>query len=117
LGQKPLIFCNDAKMKVCCLPGEKMRSIPKPLTTTEVRMPIHPGEILQEELLTPMGLSLSGLAQSIQVPVNRLNEIARGLQAVTPDTAERLSRYFGFSPDYWLQLQWRYDQELGKRRA
>lgn len=93
-----------------------MRLKSKSLTTTEVRMPIHPGEILQEELLTPMGVSLSELARGIQVPVNRLSQITRGLRAVTPDTALRLSRYFGFSPDYWLQLQWRYDFELAKRR-
>ena len=93
-----------------------MRLTLKSLTTTEVRMPIHPGEILQEELLAPMGLSLSELARGIQVPVNRLSQITRGLRAVTPDTALRLSRYFGFSPDYWLQLQWRYDFELVRRR-
>ena len=84
--------------------------------TTEVRMPIHPGEILQEEMLVPLGLSLSELARRIQVPVNRLSQITRGLRAVTPDTALRLSRYFGFSPDYWLRLQMRYDFELVRRR-
>lgn len=93
-----------------------MRLTSKLSTTTEVRMPIHPGEILREELLTPMGLSLSELARCIQVPVNRLSQIVRGLRAVTPDTALRLSRYFGFSPDYWLRLQLRYDFELVRRR-
>jgi addiction module HigA family antidote len=79
-------------------------------------MPIHPGEILREELLVPMGLSLSELARGIHVPVNRLSQIVRGLRAVSPDTAIRLSRYFGFSPDYWMQLQMRYDFELVRRR-
>jgi len=79
-------------------------------------MPIHPGEILQEEMLAPLGLSLSELARGIRVPVNRLSQIVRGLRAVTPDTAMRLSRYFGFSPDYWLRLQMRYDFELVRRR-
>ena len=83
---------------------------------TNIRMPIHPGEVLQEEILTPTGLSLSELARGIQVPVNRLSQIVRGLRAVTPDTAIRLSRYFGFSPDYWLRLQMRYDFELVRRR-
>jgi addiction module HigA family antidote len=65
-----------------------------------------------------MGLSPSELARRIQVPVNRLSQIARGMLAVTPDTAQRLSRYFGFSPDYWLrlQLQLRYDFELARPR-
>ena len=93
-----------------------MRLTSKLSTTTEVRMPIHPGEILREEMLAPMGLSLSELARGIQVPLNRLSQIARGLRAVTPDTALRLSRYFGFSPDYWLRLQMRYDFELVRRR-
>jgi len=93
-----------------------MRLTSKSSTTTEVRMPIHPGEILQEEMLAPLGLSLSELARGIRVPVNRLSQIVRGLRAVTPDTAMRLSRYFGFSPDYWLRLQMRYDFELVRRR-
>jgi addiction module HigA family antidote len=76
----------------------------KSSSTLEIRMPIHPGEILQEELLAPMGLSLSELARGIRVPVNRLSQITLGLRAATPDTALRLSRYCGFSPDYWLQL-------------
>ena len=94
-----------------------MRLTSKLSTIAEVRMPIHPGEILREELLTPMALSLRELARRIQVPVNRLNQIVRGLRAVTPDTALRLSRYFGFSPDYWLQLQMRYDFEMSRRRS
>ena len=93
-----------------------MRLTSKLSTTTEIRMPIHPGEILQEEMLVPLGMSLSELARGLQVPVNRLSQIVRGLRAVTPDTAIRLSRYFGFSPDYWLQLQMRYDFELVRRR-
>ena len=93
-----------------------MRLTSKLSTTTEVRMPIHPGEILREEMLVPLGLSLSELARRIQVPVNRLSQIVRGLRAVTPDTAMRLSRYFGFSADYWLRLQMRYDFELVRRR-
>ena len=94
-----------------------MRLTSKLSTTAEVRMPIDPGEILQEEMLVPLGLSLSELARRIQVPVNRLSQIGRGLRAVTPETALRLSRYFGFSPGYWLQLQMRYDFEMSRRRS
>ncbi len=93
-----------------------MRSMSKSPITTELRMPIHPGEILQEELLTPLGLSLSELARGILVPVNRLSQIVRGRRAITPDTALRLSRYFGLSPEYWVRLQMRYEFELVRRR-
>ncbi|MFN0101901.1 MAG: HigA family addiction module antitoxin [Bryobacteraceae bacterium] len=85
-------------------------------TDTNIRTPVHPGEILREEMLAPMGLSLSALARGIQVPVNRLSQIVRGRRAITPDTGLRLSRYFGFSPEYWVQLQMRYDFELVRRR-
>lgn len=93
-----------------------MRLKSKSSITTELRMPIHPGEILQEEFLAPMGLSLSELARGILVPVNRLSQIARGRRAITPDTGLRLSRYFGLSPEYWVRLQMRYDFELTRRR-
>jgi addiction module HigA family antidote len=76
--------------------------------------PIHPGEILLEEFLEPMGLSQYRLAKDISVPPRRINEIVHGKRAITPDTALRLSRYFGLSERFWINLQARYDLEIEK---
>ena len=76
--------------------------------------PIHPGEILLEEFLEPMGISQYKLAKDISVPPRRINEIVLGKRAVTPDTALRLSRYFGLSERFWMNLQTRYDIEVEK---
>ena len=78
--------------------------------------PIHPGEILMEEFLEPMGISQYRLAQAISVPPRRINEIVHGKRAVTPDTALRLSCYFGLSERFWINLQARYDLEMEKDR-
>jgi len=78
--------------------------------------PIHPGEILLEEFLEPMGISQYRLAKDISVPARRINEIVHGKRAITPDTALRLSRYFGMSERFWLNLQSRYDLEIEKYR-
>lgn len=78
--------------------------------------PIHPGEILMEEFLQPMNISQYRLAKDISVPARRINEIVHGLRAITPDTALRLSRYFGMSERFWINLQTRYDLELEKDR-
>lgn len=78
--------------------------------------PIHPGEILLEEFLEPMGISQYRLAKNISVPARRINEIVHGKRAITPDTALRLSRYFGLSERFWLNLQSRYDLEVEKDR-
>jgi antitoxin HigA-1 len=78
--------------------------------------PIHPGEILLEEFLRPMGLSQYRLAKDIHVPPRRVNEIVQGKRAITPDTALRLSRYFGQSERFWMNLQSRYDLETEKDR-
>ena len=67
--------------------------------------PLHPGEILREEFLVPLGLSASALALELKVPAPRINDIVRERRAVTPDTALRLSRYFGTSPEFWMDLQ------------
>ena len=77
-------------------------------------MPIHPGEILLEEFLKPLGISQYRLAKDISVPARRINEIVHGKRSVTADTALRLSRYFGLSDRFWLNLQARYDLELEK---
>ena len=78
--------------------------------------PIHPGEILLEEFLKPMGLSQYRLAKDISVPTRRINEIVLGKRAISPDTALRLARYFVMSERFWLNLQTRYDLEIEKDR-
>jgi addiction module HigA family antidote len=78
--------------------------------------PIHPGEILFEEYLRPMGLSQYRLAKDISVPARRVNEIVHGKRAITADTALRLARFFGTSDRFWLNLQTRYDLEVEKER-
>ncbi len=82
--------------------------------------PVHPGEVLMEEFLKPMGLSQYRLAMDISVPPRRINEIVHGLRAITADTALRLARCFGTSDRFWMNLQARHDLEveadrLGKR--
>ena len=76
--------------------------------------PIHPGEILMEEFLKPLGISQYKLAKDINVPARRINEIVHGKRSITADTALRLSRYFNLSERYWLNLQARYDLEVEK---
>lgn len=76
--------------------------------------PIHPGEILLAEFLEPLGVSQYRLARDISVPARRINEIVHGTRAITADTALRLSRYFGTSERFWLNLQIRYDLEVSK---
>ncbi|GIK43893.1 MAG: transcriptional regulator [Chloroflexota bacterium] len=74
--------------------------------------PVHPGEVLLEELLKPMGLSQNHLALRIGVPARRINEIVLGKRGITADTALRLGRYFGMSPQFWLGLQMDYDLDV-----
>jgi addiction module HigA family antidote len=71
--------------------------------------PIHPGEILREEFLAPLGLSANALAIELKVPAPRISEIVRERRAVSPDTALRLARYFGTSAEFWMDLQTAYD--------
>ncbi|MBC7259867.1 MAG: HigA family addiction module antidote protein [Chloroflexi bacterium] len=78
--------------------------------------PVHPGEILLEEFLRPMGISQYRLAKDIGVPPRRINEIVHGKRAITANTALRLSRYFGLSERFWMNLQARYDLEVEKDR-
>ena len=73
------------------------------------RAPTHPGEMLQEEFLLPLGVTQRELANGINVPFQRVNEVVRGRRGVTPSTALRLSRYLGTSPDFWMNLQLRWD--------
>jgi addiction module HigA family antidote len=76
--------------------------------------PIHPGEILLEEFLAPMEISQYRLAKDISVPPRRINEIVHGKRAITADTALRLSRYFGMTEQFWMNLQTRYVLEVEK---
>jgi addiction module HigA family antidote len=76
---------------------------------------IFPGEILFEEFMKPLGLSMNQLAKDIDVPPGRVSEIVNGKRAITADTALRLGKYFGVSPDTWLNMQTDYDLRIAKR--
>lgn len=78
--------------------------------------PVHPGEILREEFLSPLCISQYRLAKETSVPPRRINEIVRGERSISADTALRLARYFGTSERFWLNLQIRYDLEVEKDR-
>lgn len=78
------------------------------MVTNNMR-PIHPGEILREEYLLPLGLSANALAMDLHVPAPRINDIVRERRAVTPDTALRLARYFDTTPQFWMNLQTAFD--------
>jgi addiction module HigA family antidote len=73
--------------------------------------PIHPGETLREDFLKPLGLTANRLAMELMVPVTRVNDIVRGKRAITADTALRLARYFGTTPQFWTNLQANYELE------
>lgn len=79
--------------------------------------PIHPGEILREEFMKEYGLSINGLARDLYVPVTRISEIVNERRGITADTATRLARYFGTSPEFWMNLQTKYDLECVERPA
>ncbi|GLH77920.1 transcriptional regulator [Bradyrhizobium sp. SSBR45G] len=79
------------------------------METMMPRLRTHPGEVLREEFLIPLGLSARALAKILDVPPNRLTEIMRGTRDVTADTAIRLGRYFGTDPRFWMNLQTAYD--------
>ena len=90
------------------------------MNPTNRMRPIHPGEILREEFLGPMTMSAHALAMELKVPAPRINDIVRERRAITPDTALRLARYFGTTPQFWMNLQTSFDlkcaeQKLGKK--
>jgi addiction module HigA family antidote len=93
------------------------------ITTEEKNMienrmrPIHPGEILREDYLLPLGMSVNALANALHVPATRLHEIVKERRAITPDTALRLARYFGGDAQSWLNLQTSYDLRLATQHA
>jgi addiction module HigA family antidote len=115
----------------CCLSEENQRKISKgfrrgrgsffvdhhwevTIMSTEKLAPIHPGEVLLEDFLKPMGISQYRLAKSIHVHPRRINEIVHGKRAVTADTALRLARFFGTSTELWMNLQSQYEIEVAK---
>ena len=81
------------------------------MTIVNGMRPIHPGEVLREEFMLPLGLSANALAMALRVPTPRINDIARERRAVTADTALRLARYFGTSAEFWLGLQSDFDMK------
>jgi addiction module HigA family antidote len=81
----------------------------------KLRTPIHPGEILYEEFMKPMEVSINALSREIAVPPNRISDIVNGKRSITADTALRLGKYFGVSPELWLGLQVDYDLRVAKR--
>ncbi len=82
---------------------------------TELLDPIPPGEILSEEFMRPLGISINALARDLHVPPNRISEIVHGKRAITADTALRLGKYFNVSPEIWLGLQADYDIRVAQR--
>ena len=85
------------------------------MSTTSMA-PVHPGEVLAEEYLAPLGVTQHKLAVAIGVPPRRINEIVHGTRRITADTALRLARYFGTSERFWINLQGRYDLDLERDR-
>jgi addiction module HigA family antidote len=83
----------------------------------ERSLPIHPGEFLREDFLVPLGLSANALAIALRVPVTRISEIVRERRGITADTALRLARYFGTTPDFWMKMQMSYDLTLARQES
>jgi addiction module HigA family antidote len=77
--------------------------------------PVHPGEILKEDLLKPLGISINRLGRDLRVPVTRMSEIVNGRRGITAGTALRLARYFGTTPEFWMNLQAAYDLDSEQR--
>ncbi|MGH9804454.1 MAG: HigA family addiction module antitoxin [Candidatus Acidiferrales bacterium] len=78
--------------------------------------PVHPGEVLREEFMRPLKLSMNRLALALRVPATRVGDIAHGRRSITPDTALRLGRLFHTTPQFWMNLQTQFDLELAKDR-
>lgn len=88
-----------------------------PRKAAERGVPIHPGEFLREDFLVPLGLSANALALALRVPVTRISEILRERRGITADTALRLARYFGTTPDFWMKMQMSYDLALATKES
>ena len=79
--------------------------------------PVHPGEILREDLMKPLGITINGLARDLRVPPTRTSEIVNGRRGITADTALRLARYFRTTPEFWMSLQAAYDLDVAQRAS
>ena len=79
--------------------------------------PVHPGEILREDVMAPLGLSINRLARDLRVPVTRMSEIVNGRRSITADTALRLARYFSTTAEFWVNLQSAYDLDVATRAS
>ena len=79
--------------------------------------PVHPGEVLREELLVPLAISINRLGRDLRVPVTRMSEIVNGRRGITADTALRLARYFATTPEFWMNLQAAYDLDVAQRAS
>jgi addiction module HigA family antidote len=99
--------------------GQGTKAEQEETTMTKKRRlpPVHPGEILKEDLLGPLGLSINGLARDLRVPVTRISEIVNGRRSITADTALRLARYFDTTPQFWMNLQAAYDLDVATRTS
>jgi addiction module HigA family antidote len=80
------------------------------------RAPVHPGEMLREEFMKPLGISINGLALELHVPVTRISEIVNERRGITADTALRLARYFGMSADFWMNIQKDYELTVARQK-
>lgn len=100
------------------MPLKKRSPVGKPMGKNKKLKPVHPGEILREEFVRPLGLRMNRMALDLRVPLTRVADIVHERRGITTDTALRLGRYFKTSPKFWLNLQTRYDlEEMGGREA
>jgi len=81
------------------------------------KRPVHPGEVLSEDVLVPLGMSANKLAHALHIPANRISEIIAGRRSLTADTALRLARFLGTSPEFWIGLQSEYDLDTARLEA
>jgi antitoxin HigA-1 len=93
-------------------------SIARPATGWKIsRTPVHPGEMLREEFMQPLGISINRLALELHVPVTRVSEIVNRRRGITADTALRLARYFGMSADFWMNIQKDFELVLARQKS
>ena len=85
--------------------------------STKKLPPVHPGEMLREEFMKPLGISINGLARELHVPATRISEIVNERRGISADTAFRLARHFGTSPDFWMDLQKNYELILTRQKS
>src|SRR5215218_5013944 len=89
----------------------------QPMAKSRRLPPVHPGEILREDLMAPLGLSINKVARDLRVPVTRMSEIVNGRRSITADTALRLARYFSMTPEFWVNLQSAFDLDVATRAS